>query len=102
MATTAKNCPIPSPPLPSQLLYAPKESTPERRLLAAVLQDAVHIIQRGLAYHERRELTDTYRDAMAWVAAERTTWPCSFVALCESLGLDAESVRTRLLGIRHA
>jgi hypothetical protein len=89
---------VPIPPLPSQLLYAPKESTPERRLLAAVLQDVVQIIQRGPEYHEDREAADTYRDAVAWVMAERNTWPFCFVALCEALGLNADKVKAQLLG----
>jgi hypothetical protein len=87
--------------LPSQLLCASKESTPERELLAAVLQDAVQIIRRGPEYHEDRDVADTYRDAVAWIMAERNTWPFCFVVLCETLGFDADRVRTRLLGIGH-
>jgi hypothetical protein len=87
--------------LPSQFLYASKESTPERELLVAVLQDAVQIIRRGPEYHEDREVADTYRDAVAWIMAERDMWPFCFVALCEALGFDADSVRTRLLDIGH-
>lgn len=102
MATTPiKNRHIPIPPLPSQMLCAWEGATPERRLLAAVLQDVVQIIRRGPEYHEDRERADTYRDAMAWVAADRDTWLFSFVALCEALGFDANSVRAQLLGIRH-
>ena len=96
---TNKNHSIPIPPLASQWLDASKGATPERRLLAAVLQDAVQIIRRGPEYHEHRELTDTYRDAIAWVAADGDTWPFCFVALCEALGFDANRVRTRLLGM---
>ena len=102
VGTPANDHSVPIPPLPSQFLYASKESTPERQLLAAVLQDAVKIIRRGQEYHEDRKLADTYRDAVAWIMAERDTWPFCFVALCEALGFDADSVRTRLLGIAHA
>ena len=102
MGTPADDHSVPIPPLASQFIYAPKESTPERQLLAAVLQDAVKIIRRGPEYHEDRELADTYRDAVAWIMAERDTWPFCFVALCEALGFDADSVRTRLLSIAHA
>jgi hypothetical protein len=83
--------------LPSQFLYAPKESTPERRLMAAVLADAVDILQRGQAYHDDRELTYLYHDAVAWIMAERNAWPFCFVALCEALGLNADRVRAELL-----
>ena len=99
MGTPATDHSVPIPLLPSQFLYASKQSTPERQLLAAVLQDAVKIIRRGPEYHEDRELADTYGDAVAWIMAEGDTWPFCFVALCEALGLDADSVRTRLLRI---
>jgi hypothetical protein len=79
--------------LPEQLLFAPKESTPERRLLAAVLEDVVHIIRRGPEYHEGRP----YRDAVAWITAEPDDWPFCFVALCEELGLNADKVKAQLL-----
>jgi hypothetical protein len=98
MATAIKDYSVPTPPLASQFLYAPKESTPERRLLAAVLGDAMRIIRRGPEYHESPWEPNAYRDAIAWVAADRDAWPFCFVALCEALGLDACSVRTRLLG----
>jgi len=98
MATAIKTHSIPVPLLPSQFLYASQESTPERRLLAAVLQDAVQIIRRGPEYHEDRERADTYRDAVAWIVAERDAWPFCFVALCEALGFDADKVKARLLG----
>jgi len=94
VGTRANHDFVPNPPLPSQFLYAPKESTPERRLMAAVLADAVAIIQHGPEYHEGRP----YRDALAWVMAERNDWPFCFVALCEALELNADKVRAQLLG----
>ena len=95
--TSASDRSVPIPLLASQFLYAPKESTPERRLLAAVLQDAVQIIRRGPEYHEDRELADTYREAVAWIMAERNAWPFCFVALCEALEFDPDKVRAELL-----
>jgi hypothetical protein len=84
--------------LASQFVYPSKESMPERRLLAAVLQDAVQILQRGPEYHEDREAADTYRDVVAWIMAERNAWPFCFVALCEALGFDPDKVKAQLLG----
>lgn len=85
---------VPIPPLPSQFFYASKKSTPECRLLAAVLEDAVEIIRHGPEYHKGRP----YRDAVAWVMAERNAWPFCFVALCEALELNADKVKAQLLG----
>jgi len=99
MASALKDYSIPTPPLPSQFLYAPKESTPERRLLAAVLEDAARILWRGRGYYKDRKTADTYRDAVAWIKAKRDPWPFCFVALCEALGFDADSMRARLLSI---
>lgn len=97
MASAIKDYSIPTPPLPSQFLYAPKESTPERRLLAAVLEDAARILWRGPGYYKNRETVATYRDAVAWIKAKRDPWPFCFVALCETLGFDPDGMRTRLL-----
>jgi hypothetical protein len=94
----ANNCSIPIPPLPSQFFCASKNSTPERRLLAAVLLDAVQIIRRGPEYHEDREAVATYQDAVAWIMAKRNAWPFCFVALCETLGLNADKVKAQILG----
>jgi len=66
--------------------------------MAAVLADAVDILQRGPESHEDREAAATYRDAVAWIMAERDAWPFCFVALCEALGLNADKVRAQLLG----
>ena len=93
MRRPAKDDSVPIPPLPSQFFYASKESTPECRLLAAVLEDAVHMIRRGPEYRKGRP----YRDAVAWIMAERNAWPLCFVALCEALGLNADKVRAQLL-----
>jgi hypothetical protein len=65
--------------------------------MAAVLADVVDILQRGQEYHVDREAADIYRDAVAWIMAERNAWPFCFVALCEALGLDADKVRAQLL-----
>ena len=65
--------------------------------MAAVLADAVHILRRGPEYHEDRK-GDSYRDAVAWIMAERNAWPFCFVALCEALGFDADKVKSTALG----
>jgi len=70
------------------------------RLMVAVLEDAVDLIRCGPEHREDWKDAGAYRDALAWVAAGRNDWPFSFVALCEALGLDADSVRKRLLGAR--
>jgi hypothetical protein len=63
--------------------------SPERRLMAAVLNDATEAYldppgprRRSL----RRELDE-------WFASDATDWPFSFVNVCHSLALDPDAVR---------
>src|SRR5258705_82105 len=41
-------------------------------------------------------------EAGAWMRCERRDWPFSFVNICEVLGFDAATVRTRLLSAEAA
>lgn len=88
--------------LPSQLL--PRTiTTPEQRLLLAVLEEAVGTFQRYVMATDRHT-RDMFTDVVAWFASEDTAWPCSFVAICDALGIDAPYVRSgleRWLGTRR-
>ena len=67
-----------------------------RALMLAVLEDAVRCIQEG--HHGRRfHARRLAAEAEAWVRSDRTSWPFSFVNICEVLGFDAGAVRGRLL-----
>jgi hypothetical protein len=85
--------PSPSTPVGS----AVDRSAPARRLLLAVLTDAI-IVLRGNRptgrYLERRDVEATTR----WVRSDDRHSPCSFVNVCEALGLAHEPLRRRLLG----
>jgi hypothetical protein len=61
---------------------------PERRLLVAVLFDAVRALARG-----RRERAEV----MAWIRGAFPTAPIQFDVLCDGLGLEATSLSRRLL-----
>jgi hypothetical protein len=70
--------------------------SPERRLLLAVLLDAIVCVQRIPSTPPgrlRRELEDSKR----WVRSENRAWPYSFVNVCEALGLAHEPIRRALL-----
>jgi hypothetical protein len=67
-----------------------------RALMLAVLEDAVRCIEEG--HHGRRfHARRLAAEAEAWVRSDRTSWPFSFVNICEVLGFDAGAVRGRLL-----
>jgi len=67
---------------------------PEHRLMLAVLEDAVHLYQVGARgdARTRRLHAETER----WFAATDTSWPFSFVVICQALGLDPEYIRSGL------
>ena len=69
----------------------------ERRLAAAVLEDAVHSFQRnrGAAEFHRRQL---YWEVEQWFASRNSTPVFSFESVCATLGLSADEIR-RLLEV---
>ena len=83
-----------APLLPAQLLDAPRR-TPEQRLMAAVLEDAMRELSRpggewpGARTRRLAEIRD-------WFASDDVAWPFSFVNVCEALDLDVGRFRARL------
>src|SRR4051812_35199782 len=80
------------PLLPTQLdtLCASADRAPERRLLAAVLLDAICQLRRGG--------TTRAVEAERWIRARNAEYmPCSFGMVCAVLGLNAESLARVLL-----
>jgi len=73
----------------------PVGAVAERRLIAAVLLDAIEIYLRNVEAQTsegRRELAEVRR----WIRSEDTRWPFSFRRVCEALGLEPERVRAAL------
>ncbi|MBI3769474.1 MAG: hypothetical protein HY271_13425 [Deltaproteobacteria bacterium] len=67
---------------------------PERRLMLAVLSDAIVLFQtRGPQLTQRRDLEDAKR----WILSDDRTWPFSFVNVCDTLGIAFEPLRRALL-----
>jgi len=81
--------------LPSQYLQARQRQVPERRLMLAVLHDALLCLDkyRFAANGPGRRL---YLEAEQWVVANDLDWPYSFESICGVLDLDANAVRQRL------
>lgn len=72
------------------------ESSGEKRLMFAILDDAVHSLQ-SYRLSKNRARRDEYDAAKAWVEATDVDWPFSFENICDCLGLDAEFFRDRLV-----
>src|SRR5262249_24768552 len=68
---------------------------PEKRLLLAVLEEAVVTFQRYVTDSGRRGRR-LFREAEEWVGSDEGDWPCSFHNICDSLGLDPAYLRQGL------
>ena len=66
----------------------------ERRLMLAVLLDAIRILRKQRP--RRRSRRAWYREH-AWLTSEERTGPFSFASICDALGLNATYVRRRVL-----
>lgn len=95
--------------LPEQLLTQVAPETPEQRLMAAVLQEAIDNLRPNMfdrREHQRQsdrialgKRKETAREnAIRWVQEdEDPTWLFSFTNCCHVLGLEPESARAALL-----
>jgi hypothetical protein len=71
---------------------------PERALVAAVLEDAIHEY-RKFSRARDREGQERFHEAEEWIMQSGNGWIFSFDNVCELLGLDPEYVRR---GLREA
>jgi hypothetical protein len=69
---------------------------PERRLMLAVLEDAVWCFQNGLAAKDKRK-RGLSQDAETWLMEDGGGWLFSFNEICEMLGIEPNNVRKHLL-----
>jgi len=74
---------------------------PEKRLMLAVLEDAVGTFQKYVTAANRRGQR-LFSEAEEWFAGEATEWPFGFENICEALGLEAEYLRAGLWRWRDA
>ena len=72
---------------------------PERRLLLAVLCDAIVVFQRRVVGPDAAPSRSS-NEAERWILSDDRRWLYSFVNVCESLGLAHEPLRRALLDWR--
>ena len=88
--------------LPAQYLRQSGQrlAEPEKRLALAVLQTVLYDCRaagpRGANGRAQVRNRRAYDLAMAYVASRDRIWPYSFENLCETIGVDAGSLRQRL------
>jgi hypothetical protein len=68
---------------------------PECQLLWAVLEHAVEDYLKYATATSRRGKR-LFREAEAWLMQDDPTWLCSFVNICDILGMDPDHLRTGL------
>ena len=64
-----------------------KAREPERRLMAAILADAVDVYGDHEAARTRRD-RDLLREVEAWFRSDDAAYPFSFLRICHELGID--------------
>jgi hypothetical protein len=83
-----------APLVPEQLRGRP-QSTPERRLMVAVLEDAMReLVRPGGPWYGAR--ARQRKEVQVWLESDDVAWPFSFVNVCEALDLDPGEVRSFL------
>ncbi|HEX9444961.1 MAG TPA: hypothetical protein VGA73_12625 [Candidatus Binatia bacterium] len=68
---------------------------PEKRLMLAVLEDAVYRFQKNVAA-ESEAGKEVFAEAEAWLLEPGGDWVFSFESICDALGLDPAYVRRGL------
>lgn len=69
--------------------------SPERRLMAAVLEDAVHVYRTHAAAASARQRA-LFEEAEAWIESTDRSWIFSFESICDHLGIDPDYLRRGL------
>jgi hypothetical protein len=90
---------VPDTLLPSQFfasLHQKSRMDGERRLMVAVLEDALNCFQKHVEATDPKA-RQLFLDAEEWIMSADQSWFFSFVNVCETLGLDPEYVREGLL-----
>lgn len=89
--------------LPSQLLDTRRHGAglqPEKRLMLAVLEDAIATYQRTSVAQNPRAARD-FRAVAAWFASDDVDWPCTYLNICHVLGFDPTYLRRGLDAFRQ-
>jgi hypothetical protein len=79
-------------------IFAEASLVPEKRLMLAVLEDAIAAYQR--AYVQPREDEEPVvaappeeHDVEAWLASDDMSWPFSFASICQALDMEPDYLR---------
>jgi hypothetical protein len=91
--------------VPSQYLATTRSKTyrePEKKLMLAVLEDALFCFQNGLLSKDNKKKRGLSHDAEEWIMEDSDDSLFSFNDLCELLGIHPQYLRKRLLQWKRA
>ena len=81
-------------------IHRSRPFSPERELMAAVLEEALADYQRCWKARDKKGM-ERFADAQAWILESDSEWIFSFVNCCEALGIEPDYLRQGLLGSKH-
>ena len=93
---------MPMPPdivLPAQF-YSRAGASPERRLMIAVLADAVQTWEKSADRCARCDRPPT-DEVDAWFASDDISWPFAFLSICHHLGFEPNYIRSGIAQLRR-
>ena len=85
--------------LPTQFyetLHNKASLLPEKRLMLAILEDAIGCFKNSMFAQGRRQATQ-FRNADSWILRENSDELFSFENVCETLGIEPAYLRQKLL-----
>ena len=74
---------------------AERSAQPEKRLMLAVMEEAISTFQKSVHGATRRQRR-LLRETEEWIGSTDTTWPFSFENICAALDIEADYLRTGL------
>jgi len=74
---------------------------PEKELMLAVLEDGVGCFQQNLFANRPRDKTK-FEEAEDWILEESRHWLFSFEIICEALDINADYLRSKLIGWKQS
>lgn len=85
--------------VPSQFFdrrQAEGSAQPEKRLMLAVMEDAIATFQKSVPQANRRQRR-LLRETEEWMQSSDTSWPFSFENICAALNIEADYLRGGLV-----
>lgn len=77
-------------------IFAEASLVPEKRLMLAVLEDAIATFQRAAIQPNAATDDSDDFDVEAWLESDDMGWPFSFASICQALDMEPDYLRTGL------